>query len=227
MAMRPLGDDPRHLSWQAISALAWWRLNRSGELSPPVGHGRDFHGRPRLRLWDDAMGLGGGSEPMTLTVFRPIFSETGAPMVREAIWQRSVDLDRLSEEIRGAKDVVAFRPTITVRDAPVPNDRFATLMEVASTFHLPVVWFGDREANALDVGSVGLEVFGDSQPPAVLRLEWSFEKPASWEPVIAWHGEVRRFLEGCLATKGAPPSPSGMERHPLWDQEMDGRTSGP
>src|SRR5690349_4219232 len=74
IAMRPLGDDPRHLSWQAINALAWWRLNRSGELSPPVGHGQDFYGRPRLRLWDDAMGLGGGSEPMTLTVFKPLFS---------------------------------------------------------------------------------------------------------------------------------------------------------
>jgi hypothetical protein len=164
---------------------------------------------------------------MTLTVFRPMFSETGAPLVRQAIWQRSVDLDRLYEEIPGATEVVAFRPTITVRDASVPNERFSPLMEVASDFHLPVVWSGDREAHALDVGSVGLEFFGDSQPPAVLRLEWSIEKPASWEPVIAWHGEIRKFLEGCLATKGAPPSPSGMERHPLWDQEMDGRTSGP
>ena len=80
--MRPLGDDPRHLSWQAITALAWWRLNRSGELNPPIGHGQDFHGCQRLRLWDNAMGLGVGSEPMTLTVFRPMFSETGGPLVR-------------------------------------------------------------------------------------------------------------------------------------------------
>jgi hypothetical protein len=138
-----------------------------------------------------------------------------------------VDLDRLFEEIPDAKEVVAFRPTITVRDAPVPNERFSTLMEAASNFHLPVVWFGDREAHTTDVGSVGFEVFGGSQPPAVLRLEWFIEKPASWEPVIAWHGEVRRFLEGCLAPKGLPSSPPGMEPHPLWDQEMDGRTSGP
>lgn len=223
--MRPLGDDPRHLSWQAINALAWWRLNRSGELNPPIGHGQDFHGSQWLRLWDDAMGFGGGeSEPTTLTVFRPMFSESSGPLIREAIWQRSVDLDRLYEEIGGAKEVVAFRPTITVRDAPVPNERFSTLMEVASNFHLPVVWFGDREANTLDVGSVGFEVFGDSGPPAVLRLQWSVDKPASWEPVIAWHSEVRKFLEGCLTTKGAPSSPPGMEPHPLWDQEMDGRT---
>jgi hypothetical protein len=224
--MRPLSDDPRHLSWQAISALAWWRLNRSGELNPTVGHGRDFHGAQRLRLWDDAMGLGGGSEPMTLTVFRPMFSETSDPIVREAIWQRSVDLDRLFKEIRDAKDVVAFRPSITVRDAPVPYERFSPLIEEASNFHLPVVWFGDRAALTLDVGSVGFEVFGDSQPPAVLRLEWSIDKPTSWEPVIAWHSEVRTFLEGCLTTKGSPSFPLGMEPHPLWDQEMDGRTFG-
>ena len=224
--MRPLSDDLRHLSWQAINALAWWRLNRSEELNPTVGHGRDFHGTQRLRFWDDAMGFGVGSEPMTLTVFTPMFSETSDPLVREAIWQRSVDLDRLSDEIRDASDVVAFRPTITVQDAPVPYDRFASLMEEASGFHFPVVWFGEREARTMDVGSVGFEVFGNSQPPAVLRLEWSVDKPASWEPVIAWHSEVRKFLEGCLTTKCPPSSSPEVKPHPLWDQDMDGGTFG-
>src|SRR5262249_6639173 len=176
--MRPLGDDPLHLSWQAVSALAWWRLNRSGESDPPIGHGQDFHGHQRLRLWDDAMGLGDGSEPRTLTVFQPQFAETSDPLVREAIWQRSVDLDRLFNEIRDAKEVVAFRPTITVRDAPVPYERFSTLLQAASHLHLPIVWFRDREAVTTDAGSVGFEVFGDSQPPAVLRLEWSIDRPA-------------------------------------------------
>jgi hypothetical protein len=172
------------------------------------------------------MGLGGGSEPRTLTVFRPLFEETADPLVREAIWQRTVDLDRLFEEIRDAKEVVALRPTITVRDASVPYERFSILLRAASHLHLPVVWFGDRQAVTTDVGSVGFEVFGASQPPAVLRLEWSSDKPASWEPVIAWHGEVRGFLDGCLATKTSPSSPPGMESHPLWDQEMDGVTPG-
>ena len=223
--MRPHSDDPWHLSWQAINALAWWRLERSGELNPTVGNGRDFHAQ-RLRFWDDAMGLAGGSEPTTLTIFTTMFSETSDPLVREAIWQRSVDLDRLSEQVRDAKDVVTFRPTITVRDAPVSRERFSRLMEEASSFHLPIVWFGDRKAVSTDVGSVGFEVFGHSQPPAVLRLEWSVDKPASWEPVIAWHSEVRKFLEGCLTTKCPPSSPKEVKPHPLWDQEMDGRTFG-
>jgi hypothetical protein len=224
--MRPLSDDPRHLSWQAISALAWWRLNRSGELNPPVGHGQDFHGSQRLRLWDDAMGLGGGSELMTLTVFRHMFTEECDPLVREAIWRRSIDLDRLFEEIRDAKDVVAFRPTITVRDTSVPYERFSTLIEEASDLHLPVVWFGEGATYSTDVGSVGFEVFGDSQPPAVLRLEWSIDKPTSWEPAIAWHNEVRKFLEGCFTMKGSPSSSMGIKPHALWDQEIDSRESG-
>ena len=223
--MGPHSDDPWHLSWQAINALAWWRLDRSGELNPTVGHGRDSSTQ-RLRFWDDAMGLGGGSEPMTLTVFRTMFSESSDPIVREAIWRRSVDLDYLSEQIRDAKDVVMFRPTITVRDAPVRCERFTRLMEDASTFHLPVVWFGDRKAVTTDVDSVGFEVFGHSQPPAVLRLEWSVDMPASWEPVIAWHSEVRKCLEGCLTTKCSPSSPTEAKPHPSWDQEMDGRTFG-
>jgi hypothetical protein len=170
--------------------------------------------------------LGGGSESRTLTVFRPLFAETSGPLVRETIWQRSVDLDRLFNEIRDAKEEVAFRPTITVRDAPVPYERFSTLLQAASHLHLPFVWFRDREAVTTDAGSVGFEVFGDSQPPAVLRLGWSIDKPASWEPVIAWHGEVQKFLDGCLGTKGSPSSRPGMESHPQWDQDMDGGTSG-
>jgi hypothetical protein len=199
-------------------------LNRSGELNPPIGHGQDLHGKERLRFWDDAMGLGGGSEPMTLTVFRHLLSETGNPIVREATWQRSVDLDRLFEEIPDAKDVVAFMPTLTIRDASVPYERFIPLLEEASKFQLPVVSFGDRAALTMDVGSVGFEVFGDSQPPAVLRIEWSIDKPASWEPVIAWHWKVRKFLEGCLITKDSPSSSMRVKPHPLWDQEIDGET---
>src|ERR1043166_8970061 len=111
--MRPLSDEPRQLSWQAMNALAWFRLNRSGELDPIVGRDRGFHGIQRLRLWDDAMGFGCESQPVTLTVFTPVFSEDREPVVREAIWQRRMDLDRLFKESQDAKDVVAFKPTIT------------------------------------------------------------------------------------------------------------------
>ena len=207
-----------------MNALAWFRLNRSGELNPIVGRDRDFHGIQRLRLWDDAMGFGSELQPMTLTVFTPVSSKDRAPIVREAIWQRSMDLDRLFKEAQDAKDVVAFKPTITVRDAPVPLMRFSALIEEASKFELPVAWFCDRAGSTLDVGSVGVEFFGSSYPHAVLRLEWSIERPTNWEPVIAWHWKARKFLEACLSTKGAPSSLAGVELDPLWDKEVDGGT---
>jgi hypothetical protein len=222
--MRSLSDEPPQLVWQAMNALAWFRLNRSGELNPTVGRERDFHGIQRLRLWDDSMGFGCESQPMTLTVFTPVSSDDRDPIVREAIWQRRMDLDRLFREARDSQDVVAFKPTITVRDAPVPSIRFSALLEEASRFELPVAWFGDRARFMLDVGSVGVEFFGNSHSHAVLRLEWAVERPTNWEPVIAWHWKTRKFLEACLSTKGDSPSPPGVERHPLWDKEVDGGT---
>ena len=75
---------------------------------------------------------------------------------------------------------------------------FGELVATNANKDLPVVWFGDRKAVTTDIGSVGFEVFGDSQPPAVLRLEWSVDKPALWEPVLACHSEVRKFLAGCF-----------------------------
>jgi hypothetical protein len=39
----------------------------------------------------------------------------------------------------------------------------------------------------------------DQQPLAVLRLEWSWDRPAEWDPIMAWWERLRRHLESCLA----------------------------
>jgi hypothetical protein len=172
------------------------------------------------------MGFGCVTEPATLTVFKPILDETSDPIVREAIWQRRADLDRLHREVRDTKSVVTFVPTIAVRDAPVSNERFSLLLEAGSSLNLPVVWTSRKVSITLDVGSVGFEFFGDSRPAAVFKLEWSIDVPTGWEPVVAWHGEIRKFLQGCLTTEYASSSPMRMELNPLWDREMDGGTYG-
>ena len=92
-----------------------------------------------------------------------------------------------------------FRPTVRVRDAAVPADRLAALLAEAARFRVPVMWFGDTESVTSDVGGRGFEFFSRDQPPAVVTLEWSFDTPAEWEPVLEWCGRLRRFLEGRLS----------------------------
>jgi hypothetical protein len=198
--MGPQPDTAWISSQESLHARAWWCLNHSGNLAPNVNQGRSFHGIPRLRLWDDARGFGNEGEPMTLTVFE-LFGEGGAlePVVREAIWQRRSDLYKLQENVQAFGKITSLTPTISLRDAPVPADRFLELLREATAFHIPVVWLPSTCTVTTDVGAVGFEFFSQDQPPAVLRLQWSDSRPASWEPVVEWFDRLRAFLAACLS----------------------------
>jgi hypothetical protein len=119
--MKPSTDDPWNVSWVALQGRAWWLLNHSADLPPSVSHGRPFHGLPRLRLWNDAMGFGCDAEPTTLSVYE-LFGDGDRrePVVREAVWRRSADLHRAQEESKRSVRPALFKPTLGVRDAALP-----------------------------------------------------------------------------------------------------------
>jgi hypothetical protein len=213
--METAPEDPWRVSWETIHARAWWSLNHSARLPPSVSRGKSFHGLPRLRLWDDALDFGRTAEPNTLTVFELFADGDGrVPVVREAVWNRSADLTRTHQAVRQSDSPVVFKPTISVRDAVVPAERLAALLQEASAFRVPVVWSGDVEAVTSDVGGRGLEFFSRDQPPAALRLEWSYDTPPEWEPVLEWCGRLRQFLEDCLPTTAGPAEQGGTAERP-------------
>ena len=197
--MEPSRDDPWRASQEMINARAWWYLDHCSGLPPSVSHGKPFHGLPRLRLWDDAMGFCCETEPTTLTVYE-LFADDyrREPVVREAIWQRSGDLDRVREEVGRSGRLVVCKPTILVRDAAVPADHLAALLAEAAVFRVPLTWSSDTESVTSDVGGQEVEIFSQDQPPAVVSLEWSHDTPPVWEPVLKWGGRLREFLEDCL-----------------------------
>jgi hypothetical protein len=145
------------------------------------------------------MGFGCGTDPTTLTVYE-FFTDDDRrePVVREAVWQRSADLRRAHEEAKQSGRPAAFRPTIQVRDAVVPAEQLTALLTEAAAFRVPVAWFSNTESVTSDVGGRGFEFFSRDQPPATLKLVWSYDTPPEWEPVLAWCERLRRFLEGCL-----------------------------
>jgi hypothetical protein len=209
-----------------MNALAWWHLNRSGELPSTAGAIPACPGIQRLRIWDDAMSFGDPAEPMTLTVFEPFVSGESDPLVRRAIWTRHHDLRVLSKAVKETRQVVPSRPTIVVQDASLPVDLWKALLDEASAFQVPVVWESSKRGCWLDVGSVGFEFFNEGSPAAVLRLEWSANVPKQWEPVVAWVGRVRKLLEDCLRAAGkSTSSDPSQEQHPLWDHQIDGGTT--
>jgi hypothetical protein len=209
--MQPPSNSSWFSSWETLHAHAWWRLNHSGQLSPCLDQRGSFREYPRLRIWGDAIGFACGREPKTLTVFES-FAETGngEAFIREAVWERSADLRRLHDKVEVSGQLVAFEPTVKVRDGDVPTGPFWELLKEASSIRIPVIWRDDIEAISTDVGAVGFEFFSADQPPAVVRLQWSHGKPKTWEPIAEWFSRLRAFLDGCLSTNpgGVQPTPS-------------------
>jgi hypothetical protein len=201
--------EPWRISWDAVDTRAWAYLNRNGQIPESVRKGLPFHGYPRLRLWSDPGGVGCEVEPTTLSVFE-LFTQTNerAPVVREAVWQRTADLHRVQAAIEESMTAVMLAPTVGERYAAVPRQQLSSLLREACAFHVPVAWPNVRESVSSGAGSVGFEFFSRDQPPASLRLEWSFETPAAWQPVIDWYERLRQFLEGCLHETGQNPHES-------------------
>ena len=186
-------------SWDVINARAWRFLENSTELQPSlVVNGLLTYGHPRLRLWDDAMGFGCNCEPTSFTVFDPQ-DQAKQMLLRQAVWQRTDDLQRLLDLVEEHRKVVTFRPTITVQDAVVPVGRFKELLCCGSRLQVPVVWLDQMVAVTCDAGSIGVEFFSLDQPPAVIRFQWAVDRPAEWEPLVEWAEQLRRFFELCLA----------------------------
>lgn len=194
-----LTNEAWHTSLADINFRAWANLNHSAQLRPSVSGGRLFNGLPRLRLWDEAAGLC-AHQPCTLTVYEPHNDNfQREPIVREAVWQRSADMERVEEEVKRVGQAVNLTPTIRIRDVVLPAEAFNNLLAEAVQFRLPVVWFNsESESVTSDAGSYGFEFFTHDQPPAVLRLTWSYNIPPEWEPVQEWFWRLRQFLESCL-----------------------------
>jgi len=199
--MDPFPVNSWRISWDALDARAWSCLNSSGKIPPDVSRGRLFHGLPRLRLWDDpGGGPGCEAEPMTLTVYELFTAKfEREPVVRQAVWQRWADMERVREAIGQDREPVFLKPTIGVRDGAVSRERLASFLREACAFRVPAVWFNDTESVTSDIGDFGFEFFSQDQPPAALRMQWSFDMPPEWRPIVEWHARLREFLEDCLA----------------------------
>ncbi|MBN9524385.1 hypothetical protein J0H58_38705 [bacterium] len=187
------------MSWGRVSALAWAGLNRDGPPPPAVSGGRLHHGQPRLRLWSDPHGVGGEVEPTTLTVFElRTEARQREPVVRQSVWQRSADLDRVYQAVEQTEGVVSAEPAVAERWASVPREQLSALLREAVELRVRVAWPDRRDSVSSGASGTGFEFFSRNQPPASLRLEWWDDTPPEWQPVIDWHGRVWRLLAGCL-----------------------------
>lgn len=178
-----------------VHTLAWALLEHSYRIEPQLPAGLRWRSNPRIRLWDDAMGWGGGDyQPTTLTVYELWTPETGyRRLVRKAVWDREADLRGPLQSQRHVQ------PVVKVRDADVPDKPFREVLAELSGHQIAAINLQDDGAAADDVSSFGFEYFSRDQPSATIRLEWSCHFPADWAPVIQTVEKIKKLLLGCLS----------------------------
>ena len=185
-------------SWDALDGLAWRALNFSCLHPPRLDGDRPYRCIPRLRLTEGPGGNSPEYNPLSLTVYNLYPYDGQALAVRETVWRRAADADRVEEAIERTRQAVTLVPTVEVRDGSVPAEALSTLLHEASRFRLPVTWFSNTKSITSGSAGFGYEFFSEDDPPATLRLEWSWETPAEWKPVLEWIARLRKFLVGCL-----------------------------
>lgn len=200
-----MASDPLATVREAISLMyqkAWGGLMRSEHLDPPLQDKQGLrHGRPQLLLWRDAEGFH-DYEPHSLTVFQPF--EKTPPMVREATWQRSADMDSVADrQKRSARELRPLTPTWTVRDAVIDRTAYEAILQPAFSLSVPIAWPwpSDRDSLTTDAGAIGFEFFDLAEPQASIRCKWSVDLPPGWEPIMTWFDQMFVWLTRQLAEK--------------------------
>ena len=126
----------RLLSSEAERDLRWSQYV-SPALTCEEGHRL---GRPRLVLWDDAVGLR-DYNPWSLTVLEPFDHDTRL-MVRSAVWHSRDDFHIVHDFVEGERDSLPPKPspTIKVRDCRIDRRDWEEIMQELYQLRLPLFW---------------------------------------------------------------------------------------
>ncbi len=91
-----------------------------------------------------------------------------------------------------------------VKFGRVPVAELARIIREAGGCRLPVTWSDESESVSSGGYSAGFEFFSRDQPPASLRLTWSYGPPDDWGPVIDWYVAAWDDLRTCVAAAEIP-----------------------
>ena len=175
--------EQRHEEFWELSARAEAYLERSN-LSLP-------HRKLLLRLWH----YPSFGRHISWFVYSPLprYQKSDSPLVREVVWDRPFDTQRLSDPLKGLRHGFSVEPTISSRQAEISLGELELKLANLRSIILPV--FVDDGSVGIDGEGFGIETFGFTSS---IRLAWWSGMPKEWEPIIEWAQDMRRFLSVCL-----------------------------
>lgn len=173
-------------AWETMERNALWALEHAPEVAPK---GQVEGMGPILRLWTYST----SGTHTSWTILAAVGSEEpGRPLVREILWKRRQDEQRMASMNRKHKLRTKLQATVQVRDAEISPLDLHPFLDAAARLFVPEK---SREGPPRRGDTSGFEGY---RSLAYLRMEWQEPGPVEWTDTTTWVARLRQLLLASL-----------------------------
>lgn len=112
------------------------------------------------------------------------------PIIRQLIWERQADFERLNNPLVGLKEGFQTAPTFEIKTVEIEQKNFENLHQQLAEIRFPA--FVKDEFLGLDGERFGVETLGSYHSAKVF---WWSSYPPEWKELVEWYEKIRKFLE--------------------------------
>jgi hypothetical protein len=112
------------------------------------------------------------------------------PFVRQMIWQKQSDFQRLNNPLIGLQEGFHTEPTFETKTVEIEKQMLENLHQQLSEIRFPA--FAKDEILGLDGERFGVEILGFYHQA---RVSWWSVYPKEWQKLVDWFEKNQRFLE--------------------------------
>jgi hypothetical protein len=177
--------EKREKEWQELERKALQMLENP-QFLPKDETTRHF--APTLHLW-----ISPTFTPDKHWIFykpRPQINPPPNPFVRQMIWQRQSDFQRLNDPLVGLREGFHIEPTFETKTVEIEREMPKNLHRQLSEISFPA--FANEEILGLDGEKFGIEIIGFYHQA---RVSWWSVYPKEWQKLVDWFEKTQEFLE--------------------------------
>lgn len=112
------------------------------------------------------------------------------PFVRQMIWQKDIDFQRLNDSLIGLREGFYTEPTFEMKKVEIENELFENLHKQLSEISFPA--FAEDENLGRDGKKFGIETLGFYHRA---RVSWWSVYPKEWQNIVEWFEKTKNYLE--------------------------------
>lgn len=121
---------------------------------------------------------------------QPQINPQPKPVVRQMIWQRNTDFQRVMNAETNLSEDFQFEPTFEIKTIEIEKENYSKIRSELSKIKLSP--FIEVEMNGRDGEICGVETLDSFYSG---RIVWWSSYPEEWKELADWYEKVKKFLE--------------------------------